>query len=114
MYKNDKNYIRLTDKNFQQEVKKNPLPILVIIEAEWCGACQIMVPVIEKISLDCRDSLRIGRLDIDTAGEIAEIYQSNELPIFLFYKNGQLIDRIIGAVPRNILLIKLKELLDKK
>lgn len=101
----------LTDENFQKEVLENLEPVLVEIGADWCGTCHIMDPIIEKLAVDYKGQIKFGKLDIDTNERIAREYGVSELPFLLFFKNGQPVDHIIGAVSKKVLETRLKELL---
>ena len=101
-------YIVLTDSNFAQEVLENPRPILVQIGAKWSGACHIMAPILERILDDFRGQIRLGKLDIETNEGTAKEYGVTELPILLFFKNGQIKDHIVGTISAKKLAARLQ------
>ena len=107
-------FIVLTDENFQKEVMENPEPVLVEIGAEWCGTCHIMAPIIEKLAVQYKGRIKIGKLNIDTNIRIAREYGINELPIMLFFKNGQVVGHVIGAVSKNVLEEQIRAVLENK
>ncbi|MFQ5631391.1 MAG: thioredoxin family protein [bacterium] len=103
----------ITDESFHQEVIKSPQPVLVQIGAEWCGTCHIMEPVLENLVLEYGDRIKFVRMDIETNEQIARDYGVNELPIFLFYKGGQIVDHLVGMVSRKKMTAKLEALMNK-
>ncbi len=111
--KENKNYITLTDANFQREVLESTCPILVQIGADWCGPCHIMAPMMDELSAEFKGQIRIGKLDIDENEQVAKEYGIHDLPILLFFKNGQIVDHIIGTVPKSVIADKLNAILKK-
>ena len=101
----------ITEKNFNQIVLENPLPVLVEIEAEWSGICHIIAPILENLSSLYKGKAVIGKLNMETNEQLARRYGVTELPFFLFFKDGFLVDHIIGAVSKNELETKLQNLL---
>src|SRR5512139_1588257 len=104
-------YAILTDNNFQKEVLENPQPVLVEISADWCGTCHIMAPVLEKLAVEFDGQIKFGRLDVDANERTAKAYGMRELPMLLFFKDGQLVDYAMGMVARNVLEARIKTLL---
>jgi thioredoxin 1 len=98
----------LTDNNFQREVLENTQPVLVEISADWCGTCHIMAPVLEKLAVEFDGQIKFGRLDVDANERTAKAYGMRELPLLLFFKDGQLVDYVMGVVSRNTLEKKLE------
>jgi len=103
--------IKLTDSNFQKEVIQSTQPVLVEIYADWCGTCHMMAPIIEKLTHEFKRQIKMGKLDIDTNESVARKYGVGELPILLFFKNGELIDHMIAAIPKEVITTKLNDLL---
>ncbi len=101
-------YIVLTDSNFTQEVIENPGPILLQIGASWSGACHIMAPILERVIDDLKRQIRLGKLDIETNEGTAKEYGVTELPILLFFKNGQIKDHIVGTISAKKLAARLQ------
>jgi thioredoxin 1 len=93
-------YLTLTDANFQSEVLNSAKPVLVEIGADWCGCCHIMEPIIDRLAIDMGDQLKFGKIDIDTNEQMARDFGVSDLPILLLFKDGQLIDHIIGPISR--------------
>ncbi len=104
-------FIVLTDSNFAQEVLENPRPILVQIGASWSGACHIMAPILERVIDDLKGQIRLGKLDIETNERTAKEYGVTELPILLFFKNGQIKDHIVGTISAKRLGARLQTIL---
>jgi thioredoxin 1 len=104
-------YTILTDKNFQEEVLENPQPVLVEISADWCGTCHIMAPVLEKLAVELDGQLKFGRLDVDANERTAKAYGMRDLPMLLFFKDGQLVDFVMGVVSKSVLEARIKTLL---
>ena len=107
------NIITLTDKNFNVIVLKSSKLIIVEIGAVWCGTCHIMTPILEKVADHYKEKIEIGLLDITYNEDIAREYGVTELPFLLFFKNGELIDHIIGAVSTQVLKKRVKILLER-
>ena len=93
----------LTDNNFRKEVLENPQPVLVEISADWCGTCHIMAPVLEKLAVEFEGQIKFGRLDVDANERTAKAYGMRELPMLLFFKDGQLVDYVMGVVSKSVL-----------
>lgn len=101
----------LTETNFRKEVLETSEVVLVEIGADWCGTCEIMAPIIERLAADYEGRIKFGRLDIDTNERLAGEYGVTELPFLLFFKEGQLVDHIIGVVSGKVLEERIKALL---
>jgi thioredoxin 1 len=101
----------LTEKNFKKIVLENPLPVLVEIEADWSGTCHIISPILDHLAHIYKGRILIGKLNVETNKQLAREYGVTELPLLLFFKNGNLIDHIIGAVSKSELEAKLQYLL---
>jgi len=90
--------VKLTDKNFKQEVLKSDLPCLVDFWAEWCMPCQMVAPVIEAIAKKYKEKLKVCKLNVDEARNTAAQYEIFSIPSLLIFKNGEVADKVIGAV----------------
>lgn len=91
--------IHLTDATFESEVQK-PGPILVDFWAEWCGPCHRVAPVLEEVAKARGGRLRLGKLNIDENPRTPNRFQIRSIPTMLLFKDGRLVDGIVGAVPR--------------
>jgi thioredoxin 1 len=101
----------LTDKNFQKEVIENPEPVLVEFGADWSGACQILAPALEQLQNDFNEQIKIGWLNIETHAQTTAAYGIKEIPVLLFFKDGNVVDQIIGMAPRQVIAARLQALL---
>lgn len=105
--------ITLTDENFEAEVIEKPGPVLVTFSAEWCGSCHMMAPVIAELASDCQGRLKVGKLDIDHNPRIAAQYGIRSTPTLLLFRHGQLVDHVVGVVPKRVLAEKLRDLFQR-
>ena len=100
---------QIDSKQFQQEVLESNLPVLVDFSAVWCGPCQMMGPVLDQLSAEYEGKAKILKVDIDASADLAMKYQIMSVPNMIFFKDGQPVDSVVGAVPAPYL----KEKLDK-
>ncbi|MDF1618364.1 thioredoxin [Petrocella sp. FN5] len=97
-----------TDANFEAEVLKSEVPVLVDFYADWCGPCKMMAPSIEQLANEYEGKVKIGKLDVDTNGVTAQHYRVMSIPTLLIFKGGEVVDTIVGAVPKNQVEAKIK------
>lgn len=102
---------KLTEINFHQEVLKSDLPVLVEFGADWCGTCHILAPILEELNEEFSGRVKIGKVDVDENKGVQDKYGIMELPTLLFFKAGQVVDHIIGAVPRTEIEGRLNKIL---
>lgn len=107
-------HILLTDADFRKEVFECEQPVLVEFSAEWCGLCHIIAPVIEEMAVRFRNRVKFCRIDVDRDGDVAARYGIQKSPAILFFKDGQVVDSIIGAAPRKLIEQKIHELLENE
>jgi thioredoxin 1 len=93
------NLVELTAQNFDDEVVKSDLPVLVDFWAAWCGPCRFIAPVVEELATKYEGKIKVGKLNVDDHGEVAGRYGIHSIPTLLLFHNGELVDRQIGAVP---------------
>jgi thioredoxin 1 len=103
-------YTTGTDDNFNDEVIKSGVPVLVDFWATWCGPCKIIAPIVEELAEEFDGKAKIVKVDVDQNQDVAGKYQIRSIPTIVFFKNGEEVDRVIGAVPKNTLIDKLKNL----
>lgn len=104
--------IELTVENFEQEVEKSDVPVLVDFWAEWCGPCRMMAPIIDEISEEVDSSkLKVAKLDVDKAGEIAQKHGIMSIPAFKVFKNGEVVKDFVGSKSKEDVLGFLEEFL---
>ena len=100
--------VTLNNENFQAEVIKSPIPVLVDFWAEWCGPCHMIAPVLEEVATEYDGRLKIGKLNVDEFPELTERYQVRGIPNLKIFKNGEIVDEITGAVPKTEILKKVQ------
>lgn len=91
---------QFTSDNFDTEVLKSDKPVFVDFFADWCGPCKMMSPVIEKLSDEFDGKIKVGKVNVDDYPELAEKYNVMSIPNMVFIKNGEVVDRVIGAIPK--------------
>ena len=90
-----------TDSNFEQEVLKSEVPVVVDVWAEWCGPCRAMSPMIEEIATEIPEAkLKMGKMNVDQNPMTPEKYEVASIPTFLVFKGGQLVDRFMGSMSK--------------
>ena len=109
--KADQIYITLSDTNFQREALENPLPVMVLFKADWSGACHIISSVIESLSAEFKGQVSFARLDADVNVRIPKEYGISTLPTLIFFKNGRVVDHIVGVISEKALAARLSKLL---
>ncbi len=103
----------LTDTNFQKEVIENPEPVLVEFGAVWSGACQMLAPILEQLREEFNGQIKIASLDVEVCGSVAAEYGIQDIPTLVLFKDGQVIDQIMGLVPKQVIAAKLRGLIGK-
>ncbi len=102
--------IELTDQNFDEVVLQSDKPVIVDFWAEWCGPCRMVGPIVEEIGNDYAEQAVVGKLDVDSNPNVTRKYGIRNIPTVLFFKNGEVADKQIGAVPKSNLVNKLESL----
>jgi thioredoxin 1 len=102
--------LELTSANFETEVIKSELPVLVDFWATWCGPCRMIAPIVEELAQSYQGKAKIAKLDVDSNQDVAMKYKILSIPNVLFFKNGKIVDQIIGAVPKKQFIDKIEKL----
>lgn len=98
--------LELTDANFEETIASGK-PVLVDFWAEWCGPCRMVGPIVEELSKDYDGKAIVGKVNVDENPEISSKYGVRNIPTILFFKNGEVVDKSVGAVPKNVLSEKI-------
>jgi len=99
----------LSDSAFDSEVLRSPIPYLVDFWAPWCGPCRMVAPIIEELAQEYAGKLAVGKINVDDYQQIAARYGVASIPTIMIFKNGQLVERVVGALPKPML----KQIIDK-
>ena len=101
----------VTDLDFEKEVIKSSLPVLLDLWAPWCGPCHMVAPIIDKLSEQYEGKFKFCRLNIDENPQTATKYRIMSIPTLLFFKDGEPVNTVVGAVPERVLTPKIDELI---
>jgi thioredoxin 1 len=96
--------LTLTDTTFQDQVLHNPQPVLVDFWAPWCGPCHVMAPVIEELAAAFAERVTVGKVNVDDYPSLAAAYGIRSIPTLLVFKDGEVVDRAVGVVPKQTLI----------
>jgi thioredoxin 1 len=97
------NEIILSKDNFEAEVIKSGMPVLVDFWAKWCMPCKMIAPALEELSVDLAGKLKIGKLNVDDEGDLAVKYGIESIPTLLVFKNGEIVKQHTGLAPKHVL-----------
>ncbi|HAQ72336.1 thioredoxin [Salibacteraceae bacterium] len=100
--------VEFTDSNFEVEALNSDKPVMVDFWAEWCGPCRMVGPIVEEVAKEYGDKALVGKLNVDNNPGVAQKYGIRSIPTILFFKNGEIVDRQVGAVPKAALVKKLE------
>jgi thioredoxin 1 len=103
--------IDITDQNFEQEVLKSTLPVMVDLWAPWCGPCRMIAPVVERLAAKYDKRFKFCRLNVDENPKTAAKYRVMSIPTLMFVKDGKVMETVVGAVPESVLQPKIEALL---
>ena len=99
--------VAVADETFEAEVIQAELPVLTDFWANWCGPCHMIAPVLEEIAVEYAGQLKVAKLDVDSNPRMATQFGVMSLPTLILFKNGQQVERLIGAMPKTKLLAKI-------
>ncbi len=102
--------LEASDGNFDELVLKSDKPVIVDFWAEWCGPCRMVGPIVEEVGADYEGKVVVAKLDVDSNPGITAKYGIRNIPTILFFKNGELVDKQVGAVPKSTIVNKLEVL----
>jgi thioredoxin 1 len=105
------NEIEFTDANFESEVIKSDKPVLVDFWAPWCGPCKMIAPIVEEISSEYEGRLKVGKVNTDDNQKVATNFGVMSIPTLMIFKDGEVVERIIGAQPKDALTTKIDAVL---
>ena len=103
--------IEINDKNYDELVEKSGKVVLIDFWAEWCGPCRMLTPIVEELHHEYGEKAIIGKVNVDDNPEITSKHGIRNIPTVLFFKNGEVADKVVGAVPKAKLAEKLDALL---
>ncbi len=103
------NATAVTDADFEQEVEKNGGLTVVDFWATWCGPCRMIAPILDQLAVDYKDQVKVTKLDVDANIKTATKFNVRSIPMLLFFKDGKVVDQIVGAVPKAQIESKLKQ-----
>ncbi len=103
------NALAVTDADFEQEVEKHAGLTVVDFWATWCGPCRIIAPILDQLAVEYKGKVRIAKVDVDQNIKTASRFNVRSIPMLLFFKDGKVVDQIIGAVPKNMIQSKFEQ-----
>jgi thioredoxin 1 len=103
----------VSTQNFESEVVKSNIPVLVDFWASWCAPCKMIAPVVEELAKEYDGKLKVAKLDVDANREIAQNFGIMSIPTLLIFNGGRVADQLVGAVPKSMLVDKITRVLEK-
>lgn len=98
----------LTEQNFQTEILDSPLPAIVDFWASWCMPCKMLAPTVDEIAREYENRIVVGKVNVDQEGQLAQRYSVLSIPTLLFFKNGELLETVVGVVPKEYIVEKIR------
>jgi thioredoxin 1 len=103
--------LEITDSNFAEVALNSDKPVMIDFWAEWCGPCRMVTPIVEEMANDYAEKAVIGKVNVDENPDISAKFGIRNIPTIIFLKGGQVVDKSVGAVPKNVLTEKMEALL---
>lgn len=103
--------VEITDQSFQETVLNSDKPVLVDFWATWCGPCRMLGPIIEEIATDFEGKALVGKIDVDNNQQVSVDYGIRNIPTVLIFKNGEVVDKLVGVAPKEVIAEKLNSYL---
>lgn len=104
----------VNSQNFELEVVKSKLPVLVDFWAAWCGPCRMIAPVVEELAKEYDGKLKVAKVDVDANQDIATTFGIMSIPTLLIFNYGRVADQLVGAVPKSLVIDKITRVLEQK
>lgn len=96
----ENNVLTITKENFEKEVLQSEQPVLVDFWAAWCGPCRMVAPIVDQVAEEFKGKAKVGKINVDEQGELAEKYRIMTIPTLMVFKDGKVADSIVGARPK--------------
>lgn len=103
--------VHVTEKNFESEVLRSAVPVLADFWAEWCGPCRMIAPALEEVAKELAGQLKVVKINVDEAQGLAANHNVMSIPTLMIFKGGEVVGQMVGAMPKEALLAKLKPFL---
>ncbi len=101
--------VKVNNSNFEKEVLKSDIPVMVDFWAEWCNPCKMFSPVVDEVAGEYQGKMKVCKVNVDDASEVAGKYNIMSIPAVLIFKNGQVVDKVTGAVSKSVIKEKIEE-----